>query len=211
MVGGSRAFAEDTWAELRLGGVNNVFRVSKPCARCAMINIDQQTKDSSAQNLERPNSAALADPRIFATLAKFRRRNGMSIGVTAVGLPRLLVTRFWFLGPFRGTIASPFQIVVFGLFSLPVVIATFLAGKVHFGQYVQFGGTAPEDGSLLRLDVGARVFVTKFRPSDPNKMAHAVPRKRKAGESDAQTHTTEAAINTPVAKASRWTESCVIC
>lgn len=61
-----------------LGGPENVFRVTKPCARCAMINIDQHREDPSAQNLGRPNSAALADPRIFATLAKFRRRNGKS-------------------------------------------------------------------------------------------------------------------------------------
>ena len=91
---------------------------------------------------------------------------------------------------------------------------TLMAGKVHFGQYVQFCGTAPADGSSLQLHVGARVVVTEFRSPEPTKSAqpvHPVPRKRKAGDSDTRARTVEAEIKTPVAKASRWTESCVIC
>lgn len=41
VVKNSEAFAEDTWKRIRIGKV--LFHVVKPCARCVMTTIDQQT------------------------------------------------------------------------------------------------------------------------------------------------------------------------
>jgi uncharacterized protein YcbX len=41
VIADAPAWAEDTWRRVRIGGV--VFRVSKPCDRCVMTTIDQQT------------------------------------------------------------------------------------------------------------------------------------------------------------------------
>jgi uncharacterized protein YcbX len=41
VVANAPAWAEDTWRRVRIGEV--VFRVSKPCERCVMTTIDQQT------------------------------------------------------------------------------------------------------------------------------------------------------------------------
>lgn len=41
VVRGSAAFAEDDWAELRVGEA--AFRATKPCARCVMTTVDQST------------------------------------------------------------------------------------------------------------------------------------------------------------------------
>ena len=41
VVGGAPAWAEDCWRLIRIGGA--VFRVAKPCDRCTVTTIDQQT------------------------------------------------------------------------------------------------------------------------------------------------------------------------
>src|SRR5436190_8419734 len=41
VVQGSDAFAEDRWAKIRIG--ETIFRVAKPCARCQIPTIDQNT------------------------------------------------------------------------------------------------------------------------------------------------------------------------
>ena len=41
VIAGALAWAEDTWRRVRIGEV--VFRVGKPCDRCVMTTIDQQT------------------------------------------------------------------------------------------------------------------------------------------------------------------------
>lgn len=50
-------FAEDKWARLRIGGAD--FRLPKPCARCNVTTINQET--------------ATITPRVFAELAAFRK------------------------------------------------------------------------------------------------------------------------------------------
>ncbi len=60
VVAGFDAFAEDGFAQVRLGEV--LFHVVKPCARCVVTTIDQQTA--------RPGREPLR------TLATFRRRDG---------------------------------------------------------------------------------------------------------------------------------------
>jgi uncharacterized protein YcbX len=56
---GAPAWAEDQWRRIRIGGV--VFRVSKPCARCAVTTVDQITG-------ERPDKS---EP--LRTLGRIRR------------------------------------------------------------------------------------------------------------------------------------------
>jgi uncharacterized protein YcbX len=56
---GATAWAEDQWRRIRIGGV--VFRVAKPCARCAVTTVDQMTG-------ERPNKS---EP--LRTLGRIRR------------------------------------------------------------------------------------------------------------------------------------------
>lgn len=41
VIAGTSAYAEDEWRRIRLGEV--VFRVDKPCARCAMVSVDPAT------------------------------------------------------------------------------------------------------------------------------------------------------------------------
>ncbi len=41
VIAGAPAWAEDTWRRIRIGGA--VFRVAKPCDRCLVTTIDQQT------------------------------------------------------------------------------------------------------------------------------------------------------------------------
>ena len=57
VVSGAEAWAEDTWRRLRIGEVT--FRAVKPCGRCAITTIDQQTATRGKEPL--------------TTLARFRR------------------------------------------------------------------------------------------------------------------------------------------
>ncbi len=62
VIGGPAAWAEDNWRRIRIGEV--VFRLPKPCSRCVVTTVDQETG-------ERP------DPREpLRTLASFRRAEG---------------------------------------------------------------------------------------------------------------------------------------
>ena len=60
VVRGCDAFAEDSWKILRIGDVR--MSVVKPCSRCVMPSIDQQT--------------AKRDSAVLHALAAFRRKNG---------------------------------------------------------------------------------------------------------------------------------------
>ncbi len=61
VVSGSGPWAEDGWRRLRIGEA--VFRVAKPCARCAVTTIDQATGEPDG-------------PEPLRTLATFRQRDG---------------------------------------------------------------------------------------------------------------------------------------
>lgn len=60
VVTGCEPFAEDGWRRIRIGAMT--FDVAKPCARCVVPSIVQET--------------AARDPHINRTLAGFRRRDG---------------------------------------------------------------------------------------------------------------------------------------
>jgi hypothetical protein len=57
VVSGCAAFAEDAWRRIAIGGIP--FAVAKPCARCAITTIDQETGERGVEPLR--------------TLAAFRR------------------------------------------------------------------------------------------------------------------------------------------
>ncbi|HSX30540.1 MAG TPA: MOSC N-terminal beta barrel domain-containing protein [Candidatus Saccharimonadales bacterium] len=50
VVAGGEAFQEDSWRRIKIGQVT--FRVVKPCSRCEMINVDQQTGERDVQPLD---------------------------------------------------------------------------------------------------------------------------------------------------------------
>lgn len=60
VVSGGEAFEEDTWRMIRIGAV--AFFVVKPCARCRVTTVDQDTAETGKEPLR--------------TLARFRRKNG---------------------------------------------------------------------------------------------------------------------------------------
>lgn len=71
VVSGSKAFAEDQWKRISIGKVE--FMVVKPCARCQVTTIDQQTGRSSKEPLK--------------TLASYRKQNGrVMFGMNLVAL-----------------------------------------------------------------------------------------------------------------------------
>ncbi|MBP9092997.1 MOSC domain-containing protein [bacterium] len=59
-VGGSAPFAEDGWSQISIGGVT--LSLVKPCDRCQMTTIDQDTAEASQEPLK--------------TLSYFRKENG---------------------------------------------------------------------------------------------------------------------------------------
>lgn len=50
VVAGCDAFAEDSWNKIRIGGIT--FGVTKPCARCVMVTIDQSSAALSKEPLK---------------------------------------------------------------------------------------------------------------------------------------------------------------
>ena len=63
VVDGAAAFAEDGWREVRIGAVT--FRVVKPCARCVVTTVDQET--------------AVAGREPLRTLSRIRLINGKAM------------------------------------------------------------------------------------------------------------------------------------
>lgn len=51
VVAGAEAWAEDTWEEAAVGDAGAVFTFPKPCARCAVTTVDQQTAKKGQEPL----------------------------------------------------------------------------------------------------------------------------------------------------------------
>ena len=60
VIEGSEPFAEDTWKKIRIG--ETVFHIVKPCARCVITTVDQETGEKGKEPLK--------------TLAAYRNRRG---------------------------------------------------------------------------------------------------------------------------------------
>jgi uncharacterized protein YcbX len=72
VIDGAQAYAEDHWQRLRIG--SSVVSLVKPCSRCAIPGIDQQTGQR--------------DPLINRALAQYRRRDGVIyFGMNALTTP----------------------------------------------------------------------------------------------------------------------------
>ena len=70
VIGGGRAFQEDGWHTVRIGGAR--FDLVKPCARCVMVTTDQYTGDRGQEPLR--------------TLATYRTKGSKVLfGMNAVG------------------------------------------------------------------------------------------------------------------------------
>lgn len=69
VIAGATPYAEDSWRRLRVG--STALAIVKPCSRCAIPSINQQTAER--------------DPRINRVLAGYRRRDGVIyFGMNAV-------------------------------------------------------------------------------------------------------------------------------
>lgn len=78
VIEGARPHEEDLWHRVRIGEVE--FEIVKPCARCSVTTVDQETGTRGVEPLR--------------TLATYRRRDGKVLfGQNAVHLERGVVTR----------------------------------------------------------------------------------------------------------------------
>lgn len=71
VIKNAEAFAEDTWQNVRIGQVQ--FRAAKPCARCIVVNINQESAEKNLEPLK--------------TLSTFRKREkGVIFGMYLVAV-----------------------------------------------------------------------------------------------------------------------------
>jgi len=63
ILGGCTAYEEDTWASLRIGTVG--FRVAKPCSRCTVPTVDQETGVRAAEPILTLGSYRTIDGKIY--------------------------------------------------------------------------------------------------------------------------------------------------
>jgi uncharacterized protein YcbX len=78
VVSGCTSFAEDTWKRIRIGTME--FHLVKPCARCIVTTVDQQTADRGQEPLR--------------TLAQYRMQDGKILfgqNLVAVGVGQVSV------------------------------------------------------------------------------------------------------------------------
>lgn len=63
VVDKTEAFEEDTWAEIRIGDVH--FKVAKPCARCVLTTINQNTGEKGKEPLTTLSRYRLAGKKVL--------------------------------------------------------------------------------------------------------------------------------------------------
>ncbi|VAX13230.1 Flavodoxin reductases (ferredoxin-NADPH reductases) family 1 [hydrothermal vent metagenome] len=63
VVTGCEPFAEDSWKQIRIGGI--IFRIVKPCSRCVIPNIDPDTAEKSAEPTRTLSRFRLQDKKIL--------------------------------------------------------------------------------------------------------------------------------------------------
>jgi len=77
VISNTEAFEEDTWNEIRIGEVR--FKVAKPCARCVLTTVDQET--------------AIKGKEPLATLARYRTiNNKVMFGQNLIALNEGFIT-----------------------------------------------------------------------------------------------------------------------
>jgi uncharacterized protein len=63
VVSGTEAFEEDSWAEIRVGTVH--FKVAKPCARCVLTTVDQDTAEKGREPLHTLSGYRRTDNKVL--------------------------------------------------------------------------------------------------------------------------------------------------
>lgn len=63
VVGGANAYDEDTWAEIRIGEAH--FKVAKPCVRCVLTTINQETGNIGKEPLQTLASYRVSNNKIL--------------------------------------------------------------------------------------------------------------------------------------------------
>lgn len=63
VVSDTDSFAEDTWAEIKIGEVH--FTVAKPCARCILTTVDQETGKRGKEPLQTLSSYRTSDNKVL--------------------------------------------------------------------------------------------------------------------------------------------------
>ena len=63
VIDGTSAFEEDAWHALRIGSV--LFRVAKPCARCTVPNVDQDTGQSGKEPICTLSTFRTRDSKVY--------------------------------------------------------------------------------------------------------------------------------------------------
>ena len=63
VVSGAEAFAEDSWKEIKVGGVT--MRVVKPCSRCSIPSVDPLTGKRSAEPVKTLREYRLRDSKVY--------------------------------------------------------------------------------------------------------------------------------------------------
>jgi hypothetical protein len=63
VISGTEAFEEDTWSEIKIGEVH--FKVVKPCARCILTTVDQETGIKGNEPLQTLSRFRKADNKVL--------------------------------------------------------------------------------------------------------------------------------------------------
>jgi uncharacterized protein len=63
VIGGASAFEEDTWSSLTIGSIS--FRVAKPCARCTVPTVDQDTAEGGKEPIRTLSIYRTRDSKVY--------------------------------------------------------------------------------------------------------------------------------------------------
>lgn len=63
VIDGTSAFEEDTWRSLQIGSVS--FRVAKPCARCTVPTVNQDTGEAGKEPIRTLSTYRTRDSKVY--------------------------------------------------------------------------------------------------------------------------------------------------
>jgi uncharacterized protein YcbX len=87
VVEGSNAYDEDTWANVRIGALS--FRIAKPCSRCAVPTVDQETGLRGEEPMLTLSTYRTADGKIYFGQNLTHEKEGMlAVGEEVHPTPR---------------------------------------------------------------------------------------------------------------------------
>jgi uncharacterized protein YcbX len=87
VISGSAAYEEDTWHSVKIGSVS--FLVAKPCVRCAVPTVDQDTGDSGKEPIRTLSTYRTFDSKVcFGQNLVHENQGVLRIGDTVSGVAR---------------------------------------------------------------------------------------------------------------------------